>query len=70
MILELDVADVRDDHKIKMNAMCFKIRKIRKYSIRTHAWYHYVVGSIGTLVAVMIAFVVAYKFYSFNVCSN
>ena len=70
MILELDVADVRDDHKIKMNAMRLKIRNIRKYAIHTEAWYHYVVGSICTLVAVMIAFVVAFKFYSFNVCSN
>uniref|UniRef100_A0A8I7B3D4 Uncharacterized protein n=1 Tax=Hordeum vulgare subsp. vulgare TaxID=112509 RepID=A0A8I7B3D4_HORVV len=70
MILELDVVDVRDDHKIKMNAMRLKIRNIRKYTILTEAWYHYVVGSICTLVAVMIAFVVAFKFSSFNVCSN
>ena len=33
MILELHVADVVDDHKIKMDAMCLKIRKIRKYAI-------------------------------------
>ena len=31
MILELHVADVVDDHKIKMDAMRLKIRKIRKY---------------------------------------
>ena len=30
MILELHVADVVDDHKIKMDAMRLKIRKIRK----------------------------------------
>ena len=30
MILEMHVADVVDDHKIKMDAMRLKIRKIRK----------------------------------------
>ena len=59
MILELHVADVVNDHKIKMDAIRLKIRKIRKYSIHTQAWYHYAVGSIVTLVAIMIAFVVA-----------
>ena len=29
-ILELRVADIIDDHKIKMDAMRLKIRKIRK----------------------------------------
>ena len=48
MILELHVADVVDDHKIKMDAMRLKIRKIRKYVIHTEAWYHYAVGSIVT----------------------
>ena len=33
MILELHVADVVDDHKIKMDAIRLKIRKIRKYAI-------------------------------------
>ena len=37
MILELHVADVVDDHKIKMDAMRLKIRKIRKYAIHTEA---------------------------------
>ena len=55
MILELHVADVVDDHKIKMDAMCLKIRK---------AWYHYAVGSIVTLVAIMIAFVFALKCFT------
>ena len=59
MILELHVADVINNHKIKMDAMRLKIRKIRKYAIHTEAWYHYAVGSIVTLVAIMIAFVVA-----------
>ena len=49
MILELHVADVVDDHKIKMDAMRLKIRKITKYAIHTEAWYHYAVGSIVTL---------------------
>ena len=57
MILELHVADVVDDHKIKMDAMWLKIKKIRKYAIHTEAWYHYAVGSFVILVAVMIAFV-------------
>ena len=35
MILELHVADVVDDHKIKMDAMRLKIRNIRKYAIHT-----------------------------------
>ena len=58
MKLELYVADVVDDEKIKMDAMHLKIRKIRKYK---EARYHYVVGSIITLVAILIAFVVAFK---------
>ena len=61
MILELHVADVVDDHKIKMDAMRLKMRMIRKYSIHTKAWYHYAIGSIVTLVVIMIAFVVALK---------
>ena len=64
MELELHVADVVDDHKIKMEKMRLKIRKIRKYAIDNEAWYHYVVGSIVTLVAILIAFVVAFKFFS------
>ena len=61
MKLELYVADVVDDHKIKMDTMRLKIRKIRKYAVNKEAWYHYVVGSIITLVAILIAFVVAFK---------
>ena len=64
MELELHVADVVDDHKIKMEKMCLKIRKIRKYAIDSAAWYHYAVGSIVTLVAILIAFVVVFKFFS------
>ena len=64
MKLELHVADVVDDHKIKMDAMRLKIRKIKKYAIASEAWYHYVVGSIVTLVAILIAFVVAFKCFS------
>ena len=64
MKLELYVADVVDDHKIKMDAMRLKIRKIRKYAIDNEAWYHYAVGSIVTLVVILIAFVVAFKCFS------
>ena len=64
MELELHVADVVDDHKIKMEKMGLKIRKIRKYAIHSEAWYHYDVGSIVTLVVILIAFVVAFKFFS------
>ena len=64
MELELHVAYVVDDHKIKMGKMRLKIRKIRKYAIDSVAWYHYAVGSIVTLVAIFIAFVVAFKFFS------
>ena len=63
MILELLVADVVDDHMIKMDAMRLKIRKIRKYAIHTEAWYHYAVGSVVTLVAIMIAFFRIEMFY-------
>ena len=61
MKLELYVADVVDDHKIKMDAMRLKIRNIRKYAVNKEAWYHYGVGSVITLVVILIAFVVAFK---------
>ena len=64
MKLELYVADVVDDHKIKMDAMHLKIRKTRRYAINKEAWYHYAVGSIITLVVILIAFVVAFKCFS------
>ena len=64
MKLELNVADVVDLHKIQMDAMRLKIRKIRKYAINKEAWYHYDVGSIITLVAILIAFVVAFKCFT------
>ena len=71
MKLELYVVDVVDDHKmkmyamrLKMDAMCLKFKKIRKYAIDNEAWYHYAVGSIVTLVAIMIAFVFTLKWYT------
>ena len=64
MKLELYVADVVDDHKIQMDAMRLKIRKIRKYAIDNEASYHYVVGSIVTLVAILITLVVVFKFFT------
>ena len=71
MILELHVADVVDEHKIKMDAVRLKIRKIRKYAIHTDTWYHYAVGSIITLVAIIIAFVFTLNvLHSFNVWFN
>ena len=63
MKLELKLADIVDKHKIKMDAMRLKIRNIRKYAIRKEAWYHYAVDSIITLVAILIAFVVWFKFF-------
>ena len=64
MILELHLAEVVDDHKIKMDAMRLKMRKIRKYAIHTEAWYHCAAGSIVTLIAIMIAFVFALKCFT------
>ena len=61
MELELHVADVVNDHKIKMEKMRLKIRK---YAIDSEAWYHYAVGSIVTLVVIMIAFVFALKCFT------
>ena len=61
MKLELYLADIVDDHKIKMDAMGLKIRNIRNYAINREAWYHYAVGSMVSLVAIFIAFVVAFK---------
>uniref|UniRef100_A0A8I6X9S0 Uncharacterized protein n=1 Tax=Hordeum vulgare subsp. vulgare TaxID=112509 RepID=A0A8I6X9S0_HORVV len=71
MELELHVADVINDRKmkidamrLKMDAMRLKIRNITKYAISKEAWYQYVVGSIVTLVAILIAFVVAFKCFT------
>ena len=74
MILELKIADIVDAHgvkladviaanEMKMDAMRVKLKKIRKYVISQEAWYHYAVGSIVTLVAILIAFVVGFKFF-------
>ena len=81
MKLELDIADVVHAHNLKMKkseeekiAMRLKIKKIRKYAINKEAWYHYVVGSMVTLVAILVVFVVAFKCIRqlyvsrFNVC--
>ena len=71
MEMELHVAEVIDDRKmkidamrLKMDAMRLKIRNIRKYAIDKEAWYHYAVGSIVTLLAILIAFVVAFKCFT------
>uniref|UniRef100_A0A8I6WTR6 Uncharacterized protein n=1 Tax=Hordeum vulgare subsp. vulgare TaxID=112509 RepID=A0A8I6WTR6_HORVV len=78
MELELHVADVIDDRKMKIDAMRLKmdamrlkmdemrlkIRNIRKYAIDKEAWYHYAVGSIVTLVVILIAFFVLFKCFT------
>uniref|UniRef100_A0A8I6XTC4 Uncharacterized protein n=1 Tax=Hordeum vulgare subsp. vulgare TaxID=112509 RepID=A0A8I6XTC4_HORVV len=78
MEMELHVAEVIDDRKmkidvmrlkmdamrLKMDEMRLKIRNIRKYAIDKKAWYHYAVGSIVTLLAILIAFVVAFKCFT------
>ena len=63
--LKKRIVDAINDHKMKMNAMRLKmdamrlkLKKIRKYATDNEAWYHYAVGSIFTLVAIFIAFVV------------
>ena len=61
--MEAKMEAMRLDHKIKMNAMRLKLKKIRKYAISQEAWYHYAVGSIITLVAILVAFVVGFKFF-------
>ena len=58
---EIKMEAMRLDHEIKMNAMRLKLKKIRKYVISQEAWYHYAVGSIITLVAILIAFVVGFR---------
>ena len=70
MTLELDVAEIVDVHKReieyhnkKMDEMRLKLKRIRKYAINQEAWYHYAVGSIFTLVAILIAFVVGFRFF-------
>ena len=60
---EFKLADVVDAHEMKMDAMRFKFKTIKKYVISQEAWYHYTVGSIVTLVAILIAFVVGFKFF-------
>uniref|UniRef100_A0A8I6YIU4 Uncharacterized protein n=1 Tax=Hordeum vulgare subsp. vulgare TaxID=112509 RepID=A0A8I6YIU4_HORVV len=78
MEMELHVTEVIDDRKMKIDAMRLKmdamrlkmdemrlnIRNIRKYAIDKEAWYHYVVGSIVTLLAILTAFVVAFKCFT------
>ena len=60
---EFKLVDIVDAHEMKIDAMRLKIKKIRKYAISREAWYHYAVGSIIILVAILIAFVVGFKFF-------
>ena len=55
---------MRLDDKMKIKEMRLKLKKISKYAISQEAWYHYLVGSVVTLFAIMIAFVVGFKFIS------
>ena len=75
MELDLKIADIDDAHgveladvvaayEMKMDAMRVKLKKFRNYVISQEAWYHYTVGSIVTLVAILIAFVVGFKFFT------
>ena len=57
------LADVVNAYEIKLDAMRLKLKKIRRYAISQEAWYHYAVGSIVILVAILIAFVVGLKFF-------
>ena len=59
----VELADVVTAHEMKMDAMRVKLKKIRKYVISQEAWYHYAVGSVVTLVAILITFVVGFKFF-------
>ena len=59
----VELADVVAAHEMKRDAMRVKLKKIRKYVISQEAWYHYDVRSIVTLVAILIAFVVGFKFF-------
>uniref|UniRef100_A0A8I6XUK3 Uncharacterized protein n=1 Tax=Hordeum vulgare subsp. vulgare TaxID=112509 RepID=A0A8I6XUK3_HORVV len=74
-VAELEVIDDRkmkidamrlkmDAMRLKMDEMRLKIRNIRKYAIDKEAWYHYAVGSVVTLLAILIAFVVVFKCFT------
>ena len=63
MELDLKIADIVAAYERKMDSMRVKLKKIRNYVISQEPWYHYVVGSIVTLVAILIAFVVGFKFF-------
>uniref|UniRef100_A0A8I6YQV5 Uncharacterized protein n=1 Tax=Hordeum vulgare subsp. vulgare TaxID=112509 RepID=A0A8I6YQV5_HORVV len=65
MLLKMDAQRLKmDAMRSKMDEMRLKIRNIKKYAIDKEAWYHYVVGSIVTLVAILITFVVAFKCFT------
>uniref|UniRef100_A0A8I6Y1Q1 Uncharacterized protein n=1 Tax=Hordeum vulgare subsp. vulgare TaxID=112509 RepID=A0A8I6Y1Q1_HORVV len=65
MLLKTDAQRLMmDAMRSKMDEMRLKIRNIRKYAIDKEVWYHYAVGSIVTLVAILITFVVAFKCFT------
>ena len=58
MVVELHVADIIYDNKIKMDAARLQIRKIRRYAIDSEAWFHYAIGFFVTLVAIFIIVII------------
>ena len=68
MELDLKIADIDDAHgveladvvatyEMKMDVMRVKLKKFRNYVISQEAWYHYDIGSIVTLVAILICWI-------------
>ena len=55
---------MRLDQESKLNAMRLKLKKIRKYAVSQEAWYHYAVGSVVILVAILIVFFVGFKLFT------
>ena len=62
MVLDLKIADIVDAHGVEL-ADVVTAHERKMDAISQEAWYHYAVGSIVTLVAILIAFVVGFKFF-------
>ena len=61
MILDLDFAEVIEDHKRQMEKKWLQIKRIRRYAIDQEAWFHYAVGFIVTVVVIFIAVVILFR---------
>ena len=59
--LELYIADVVDDHKIKMDAMAWRVERLENMPLNNETWYHYAIEAMVSLVAILIAFVVTFN---------